>query len=151
LTQQEFPYLQLQKGPEIGLVVLLDIIIDLYGKNIYLPLDKKFPHRPRKTTPFFCLSDMHRKILDVLSHYTFQMKDAKSVIDKCRLITNKDIFFKKLKLANISQEDQEYLFRPYTTFLTQGAYFNDGILHDRRMAHDQTPKRLNNTGCLRFN
>lgn len=81
-----------------------------------MPLDKRVSGKTRKAVPLFSLSDffmfteldpytygMHRKILDILSHYTFQLRDARSVIDRCRLIVNKDIFFKKLKMANISQ------------------------------------------------
>jgi hypothetical protein len=154
--------LRSRDSPEPALGILLDIIIDLYGKNVYLPLDKRIFGKSRKNVPFFALSDlfmfteldtytysMHRKILDVLSHYTFTLSDVRTVIEKCRLISNKDIFFKKLKLAKIAPEDREFLFRPYTTFLTQGMQFSNGTVIDRRMAYEPTKKSAT-TGCLRF-
>lgn len=148
LTHKEFPYLQLRRrdSPEPGLSILLDIIIDLYGKNVYLPLDRRIPGKTRKNVPFFALSDlfmfteldnqtysMHRKILDVLGHYIFNMKTSKPVIEKCRLIVNRDIFFKKLKLAALAPENRELLFRPYNTFLTQGMYFNSAVASENRV------------------
>jgi len=89
LTQKEFPYLRLRArdSPEPGISVLLDIVVDLYGKNVYLPLDKRLPGKTRKNVPVLALSDlfmfnelnsytysMHRKILDVISHYTFNLQ-----------------------------------------------------------------------------
>lgn len=84
----------------------------------------------------------------MLSHYIFALEDMRPVMEKCRLTTNQDLFYKKLKLAPITEDEREQLFRPFTTFLSRGVYINQVVVREPRKA--DSPKKSVQTGCLRF-